>query len=123
MTPPAYLVDIGHGAEIYVWAVHVPGWQQLGWQLLSQVDSMLNVAALQEGQEPTPLLSEELAAVPTAELMDYGAMTKAEIIEHCSTHYGVLLDATLTKAALVHEAQLLSSSQPLPDALMDDLMT
>ena len=109
------------GAEIYVWAVHVPGWQQLGWQLLSHVDSMLRVADLEAGRA-AELVGNKLPPFPT-EALDYSAMTKAEIIEHCSNHYGVLLDSALTKAALVNEAQSLSSSQPLPDALMDDLMT
>jgi len=56
------------------------------------------------------------------EAPDFAAMTKAEIIQHCSTHYGVLLDSGLTKSALVSEAQALAPPR-LPDALMDDLMT
>jgi hypothetical protein len=49
-------------------------------------------------------------------------MTKAEIIEHCSRDYGVLLDSSLTKAALVTEAEALAAAAPLADALVDDLM-
>ncbi|MGB5136634.1 MAG: hypothetical protein WBN89_15830 [Prochlorococcaceae cyanobacterium] len=47
-------------------------------------------------------------------------MTKAEIIEHCPRQYGVLLDSSLTKSALVTEAEALASPR-LPDALVDDL--
>lgn len=39
---------------------------------------------------------------------DFGAMTKAEIIGHCKDHYGVLLDSSLTKAALVEQAGALA---------------
>ena len=53
---------------------------------------------------------------------DIAAMTKAEIIQHCSSHYGVLLDSGLTKSALVAEAETLAVPR-LPDSLMDDLMT
>jgi hypothetical protein len=68
--------------------------------------------------EPGPdAIADPVAAVP-----DFGAMTKAEIIEHCSRDYGVLLDSSLTKAALVTEAEALAATAPLPDALVDDLM-
>lgn len=68
--------------------------------------------------EPGPdAIADPVAAVP-----DFGAMTKAEIIEHCSRDYGVLLDSSLTKAALVTEAEALAAAAPLPDALVDDLM-
>jgi len=56
------------------------------------------------------------------EAPDFSAMTKAEIIQHCSTHYGVLLDSGLTKSALVAEAEALAAPR-LPNSLMDDLMT
>ena len=68
--------------------------------------------------EPGPdAIADPVTAVP-----DFGAMTKAEIIEHCSRDYGVLLDSSLTKAALVTEAEALAATAPLPDALVDDLM-
>lgn len=68
--------------------------------------------------EPGPdAIADPVTAVP-----DFGAMTKAEIIEHCSRDYGVLLDSSLTKAALVTEAEALAAAAPLPDALVDDLM-
>jgi len=67
-----------------------------------------------EGVDGQELQQQALAA-------DFAAMTKAEIIQHCSTQYGVLLDSGLTKSALVAEAEALAA-QRLPDALMDDLM-
>jgi len=56
------------------------------------------------------------------EAPDFAAMTKAEIIQHCSSHYGVLLDSGLTKSALVSEANALAAPE-LPDARIDDLVT
>jgi hypothetical protein len=137
--------------EIYVWAVHAAGWQALGWSMGSapvqapdpepelpledqpadapetdpDSDSDSNSAFDREPDaehnaevEPGPdAIADPVAAVP-----DFGAMTKAEIIEHCSRDYGVLLDSSLTKAALVTEAEALAATAPLPDALVDDLM-
>lgn len=42
-----------------------------------------------------------------AVMPDFAAMTKAEIIEHCSRNHGVLLDSSLTKSALISEAERL----------------
>ena len=53
-------------------------------------------------------------------------MTKAQIIEHCSSVYGVDLDGSQTKAELVEQATALEYQGvreidgPLPDALVDD---
>jgi hypothetical protein len=44
---------------------------------------------------------------PDAVMPDFAAMTKAEIIEHCSRNHGVLLDSSLTKSALISEAERL----------------
>jgi hypothetical protein len=41
--------------------------------------------------------------------VDFGAMTKAEIISYCKDNYGVLLDSSLTKAALVEQAEALAA--------------
>jgi hypothetical protein len=129
--------------EIYVWAVHAAGWQALGWSMGSapvqapdpepelpledqpadapEIDSAFDReldAELNAEVEPGPAaIADPVAAAP-----DFGAMTKAEIIEHCSRDYGVLLDSSLTKAALVTEAEALAAAAPLPDALVDDLM-
>ena len=42
-----------------------------------------------------------------AVMPDFAAMTKAEIIEHCSRKHSVLLDSSLTKSALISEAERL----------------
>ena len=55
---------------------------------------------------------------------DFQAMTKAQILEHCSSVYGVELDGSATKAELVEQATALaqSSEQLLPDVLLDDTL-
>jgi hypothetical protein len=80
----------------------------------------LDGGAVEESPQPAELTAAE--ALTAEEVPDFAAMTKAEIIEHCSRHYGVLLDSGLTKSALVSEAEALAAPR-LPDALMDDLMT
>jgi hypothetical protein len=75
---------------------------------------------VEESPQPADLSAGE--ALTAEEVPDFAAMTKAEIIEHCSSHYGVLLDSSLTKSTLVSEAEALAAPR-LPDALMDDLMT
>ena len=49
-------------------------------------------------------------------------MTKAQILEHCSSVYGVELDGSQTKAELVEQATALAQQpeQLLPDVLLDD---
>jgi hypothetical protein len=93
--------------------------------------------------EPEPeevaeqLLAVEPAALPEADWQlepepeavsaqmpapDFQAMTKAQILEHCSSVYGVELDGSQTKAELVEQATALAQSpeQLLPDLLLDD---
>ena len=62
------------------------------------------------------------AATPLPEATDFQALTKAQIIEHCSTIHGVELDGSQTKAELVEQATALAQlpEQPLPDLLLDD---
>ena len=66
------------------------------------------------------------AAMPLPEATDFQALTKAQIIEHCSTIHGVELDGSQTKAELVEQARALESQHaqlicpPLPDGLVDD---
>ena len=57
-----------------------------------------------------------------ARLRKATAASKAEIIEHCSREYGVLREASLTKSALISEAEALATAAPLPDALMEGLV-
>jgi hypothetical protein len=83
---------------------------------------------------PEPMPAAELAAQAT----DFQAMTKAQIVEHCHSAYGVELDGSQTKAELVEQAGALElqtaaeagtsepaemeprSCEPLPDELLDD---
>jgi len=88
-------------------------------------------------QVAQPLLAVEPAAVPEADWQlepepeaapapmpapDFQAMTKAQIVEHCSSVYGVELDGSQTKAELVEQATALAQlpEQLLPDLLLDD---
>ena len=70
--------------------------------------------------EPEPEAEPEPVPVPAP---DFQAMTKAQILEHCSSVYGVELDGSQTKAELVEQATALAQQpveQPLPDLLLDD---
>jgi hypothetical protein len=136
---PEGMVRISAGAEHrFIWPVHLGGWQSLGWQL-QEAGSDLPVAPLapEPEQVAQPLLAVEPAAVPEADWQlepepeaatapvpapDFQAMTKAQILEHCSSVYGVELDGSQTKAELVEQATALAQlpEQLLPDALLDD---
>ena len=78
-------------------------------------------AALPEAEwEPEPEPAAEPEPIPAP---DFQAMTKAQILEHCSSVYGVELDGSQTKAELVEQATALAQQpveQPLPDLLLDD---
>ncbi len=74
--------------------------------------------------EPEPLpTGTELQSAPAG--FDFQAMTKAQIIEHCSSVYGVDLDGSQTKAELVEQATALelqaapANDEPLADGLLD----
>jgi hypothetical protein len=75
-------------------------------------------------EAPPPGASD--AGTPLPEATDFQALTKAQIIEHCSTIHGVELDGSQTKAELVEQARALESQRaqlicpPLPDGLVDD---
>ena len=79
--------------------------------------------------EPEPEPEPEPAAEPKPDAApaplaapDFQAMTKAQILEHCSSVYGVELDGSQTKAELVEQATALAQlpEQLLPDLLLDD---
>ena len=137
---PEGMVRISAGAEHrFIWPVHLGGWQSLGWQL-QEAAAELPVAPLapEPEQVAQPLLPVEPAVVPEAEWQsepepeaapapmpapDFQAMTKAQILEHCSSVYGVELDGSATKAELVEQATALAQlpvEQPLSDLLLDD---
>ncbi|MCP9788064.1 hypothetical protein KBY99_03595 [Cyanobium sp. Maggiore-St4-Cus] len=148
---PEGMVRISAGAEHrFIWPVHLGGWQSLGWQLqeaaaelpvaptvaidltaplapepeeVAQPLPAVEPEALPEAQlepEPEPAAEPELVPVPAP---DFQAMTKAQILEHCYSVYGVELDGSQTKAELVEQATALAQQpveQPLPDLLLDD---
>jgi hypothetical protein len=136
----------------FIWPVHLGGWQSLGWQLqeaaaelpvapngadlpgVVPIDLIAPLAPEPE-EEAQPLLAVEPAVVPEADWQlepeaaaapmpapDFQAMTKAQIVEHCSSVYGVELDGSATKAELVEQATALvqQPEQLLPDVLLDD---
>jgi hypothetical protein len=140
------MVRISAGAEHrFIWPVHLGGWQSLGWQL-QEAAAELPVAptgaidliaplAPEPEQVALPLLAVEPAVVPEADwepelapepepeavpapmpAPDFQAMTKAQILEHCSSVYGVELDGSATKAELVEQATALAQ---LPVELLD----
>jgi hypothetical protein len=61
--------------------------------------------------EPEPETATAVMPAP-----DFQAMTKAQILEHCSSVYGVELDGSHTKAELVEQATALAQ---LPVELLD----
>ena len=68
--------------------------------------------------EPTDTSSAAGEALLASQPTDFQAMTKAQIVEFCSTVYGVELDGSQTKAELVEqatalEAQTRSSAPPI----------
>jgi hypothetical protein len=94
-----------------------------------------DLIALEPEQLAQPLLAVEPAAVPEADwqlepeaapapvaVPDFQAMTKAQILEHCSSVYGDELDGSQTKAELVEQATALAQQpeQLLPELLLDD---
>ena len=70
--------------------------------------------------EPTDTSSAAGEALLASQPTDFQAMTKAQIVEFCSTVYGVELDGSQTKAELVEQAMALeaqaSGSDPSSDA-------
>jgi hypothetical protein len=128
---PEGMVRISAGAEHrFIWPVHLGGWQSLGWQL-QEVAADLPIAPLAPEPEEValPLLAVEPEAVPEVDwelepeaapapvaAPDFQAMTKAQILEHCSSVYGVELDGSQTKAELVEQATALAQ---LPVELLD----
>jgi hypothetical protein len=77
----------------------------------------LPVVAVNGAGRSTPFLLSVVAAVAVdasdvAEVPDYAAMTKAQIIAEVERRYGVALDPGMTKAELVAEAEQLAISGP-----------
>ena len=130
LLPPSQLLIVKDGESRSIWPVHLAGWQALGWQL--QTDSA-TPGPEPEQPEPEPVLEpalEQEAAATTelepptetttggagggdallaAEVTDFQAMTKAQIVDYCSAVHGVELDASQTKAELVEQATALEA--------------
>jgi hypothetical protein len=148
---PEGMVRISAGAEHrFIWPVHLGGWQSLGWHLQPAADLTAPEPRVPEPEPEPDSGPEEVAgqgpdaqhsqpevvdapppgapdaATPLPEATDFQALTKAQIIEHCSTIHGVELDGSQTKAELVEQARALESQHaqlicpPLPDGLVDD---
>jgi hypothetical protein len=160
---PEGMVRIVQGGSYrFIWPVHLGGWQSLGWQLqpaagLTAPEPRLPEPELVPSAQPPSEVVEDLAPVApdAADLQSaplgadslsaplgatFQAMTKAQIIEHCSSVYGVELDGSQTKSELVEQAIALEtqndstaaaasgpepllqpeSDEPLLDELLDD---
>ena len=127
--PPSQLLIGKDGVTRSIWPVHLADWQALGWQLLSPasdgdepepdpdlVDPLDLEAEQPEATEPAPTgeplepmatTTSDGEALLATEATDFQAMTKAQIVEFCSTVYGVELDGSQTKAELVEQATAL----------------
>ena len=126
LLPPSQLLIGKDGAIRSIWPVHLAGWQALGWQLLSSTSGSDDPAPVEAGDsapaaelEPAPTDSGSAAgeALLASDATDFQAMTKAQIVEFCSSVYGVELDGNQTKAELVQQAMALDA-QELGDALL-----
>jgi hypothetical protein len=139
LLPPSQLLIVKDGESRSIWPVHLAGWLALGWQLHTQPPEAAPEPEPepepQPGAEPAPIAESstaELSELPSPELVepavltgatttdggeallasqstDFQAMTKAQIVEFCSTVYGVELDNSQTKAELVEQATALET--------------
>jgi hypothetical protein len=71
------------------------------------VDRQVAISRLAIDQAPEALPPAEPLPAAPLEAIDFQAMTKAQIVQHCSTAYGVDLDSSQTKAALIEQAAAL----------------
>ena len=135
LLPPSQLLIVKNGESRSIWPVHLAGWQALGWQLHTEPPSPEPEPEQPDPEQPEPepvlepALEREAAATtqlepPTetatggagggdallaAEVTDFQAMTKAQIVDYCSAVHGVELDASQTKAELIEQATALES--------------
>jgi hypothetical protein len=95
--------------------------EQVAQQLLAVEPAVVPEADWEPEAEPAGEPEPEAATAPVP-APDFQAMTKAQILEHCSSVYGVELDGSQTKAELVEQATALAQQpeQLLPDVLLDD---
>ena len=95
--------------------------EQVAQPLLAVEPEAVPEAEWEPEPEPAAEPKPDAAPAPLA-APDFQAMTKAQILEHCSSVYGVELDGSQTKAELVEQATALAQQpeQPLSDLLLDD---
>ena len=119
-TPGADLPDAPIGA-IDLFTSLAPEPEQVAQPLLAVEPAAVPEAEWEPAAEPAAEPEPEAAPAPMP-APDFQAMTKAQILEHCSSVYGVELDGSETKAELVEQATALAQlpEQPLPDLLLDD---
>ena len=84
-------------------------------QLLAVEPEAVPEAEWEPEPEPAAEPKPDAAPAPVA-APEFQAMTKAQILEHCSSVYGVELDGSATKAELVEQATALAQ---LPVELLD----
>ena len=70
----------------------------------------------EEPLESTETTTSDGEALLASEPTDFQAMTKAQIVEFCSTVYGVELDSSQTKAELVEQATALETQASVSSA-------
>ena len=136
LLPPSQLLIVKDGESRSIWPVHLAGWQALGWQLHTQppeaapepepepelVDALDLEPEQPEATEPASALDETTPteepletttdggeALLASEPTDFQAMTKAQIVDYCSSVYGVELDSSQTKAELIEQATALEA--------------
>ena len=55
--------------------------------------------------DPEPVVEETAEMLTEADPVDYSAMTKAQLAEHAYEEYGIDLDTTMTKSAMIQELE------------------
>jgi len=124
---PEPALDLEQAPDLEATPELEPASEALPERVLPAAGSELQAAPLAADLQSAPPGADLQSAPPGA---TFQAMTKAQIIEHCSTIYGVELDGSQTKAELVEQATALegqastpsASEEPLPDGQLDALL-
>jgi hypothetical protein len=133
---PEPALDLEQAPDLEATPELEPASEALPERVLPAAGSELQAAPLAADLQSAPPGADLQSAPPGADLQSappgatFQAMTKAQIIEHCSTIYGVELDGSQTKAELVEQATALegqastpsASEEPLPDGQLDELL-
>ena len=127
LAAPEGMVRLSKGDQTeFCFPCHIDGWMALGWQahlpsLVPTDDGPLlppsapGMAVIEQNHNDRPLVEPGQPGpdqeLPDAQLPDYGAMTKAQIIAEVERRYGLALDGGMTKAELVAEAERLTAER------------